>query len=218
MPKSKVVEALDTIQVPMTALLKATGFRKSGRTYNRTTGGGLVHVVSFQMGQYPIGEYVIPGIRESFHGRFAVNLGVFLPCIPEIEHGRTQPKTIHEHHCEIRDRLGALAFERHDVWWDLDHQVAQTGATVARLMDELGLPFLEEYESYESVLEHLGRHGFLPFSNPGRSALAGAMICSHLGRLDEARRYFELADSAATDARHEGFRSHVGVVRTSCGL
>jgi hypothetical protein len=218
MPKSKMVEALDTIQAPMTALLKLTGFKKSGRTYNRATEGGLVQVVNFQMGQFPIGEYVIPGIRESFYGRFCVNLGVFLPCIPEIEHGRPRPKTIHEYDCEVRGRLGALAFKQQDVWWELDNQVAQTGATVARLMDEVGLPFLEEFESYDAVLEHLDQRGCLPSSNPGRGALAGAMICSHLGRADDAKRYFDLAEAAAVEARQSGFRSHVAAVRSSSGL
>jgi len=106
--------------------LRATGFRKSGRTHNRRVGDGLVHVVSLQMGQYVSGQY----------GKFAINLGVYLPCVPEIEYGRSASKTIHEYSCEIRDRLGALAFSRKDVWWELDASVGKTAALICRLMDE----------------------------------------------------------------------------------
>ncbi len=65
MPKSLVVAALDSIQKELTAFLKPLGFRKKGRTYNRCVHDGLVQAINLQMGQYPIGEYEIPGIREA---------------------------------------------------------------------------------------------------------------------------------------------------------
>ena len=119
MPKSAFATALDEIQKPLTALLKNVGFERRGRTYNRTVQDGLVHVVNFQMGQFPIGDYVIPGIRESFYGRFAVNLGVMLPAVMKLESARDPPAFVQEYYCEIRERLGALVYEE-DVWWDLD--------------------------------------------------------------------------------------------------
>ena len=93
MPKSRYVLALDEIQRAMTAFLKPLGFRKSGRTYNRTVEDGLVHVVGFQMGEYPIGGYIIPGLRKNFYGRFTVNLGVVLPAVIDVE-SRAKPKTL----------------------------------------------------------------------------------------------------------------------------
>jgi Domain of unknown function (DUF4304) len=85
MPKSGYVTSLDEIQRAMTAFLKPLGFRKSGRAYNRAVQDGLVHVVGFQMGEYPIGQYAIPGTRESFYGRFTVNLGIMLPAVRDME-------------------------------------------------------------------------------------------------------------------------------------
>src|ERR1700761_3958551 len=108
MPKSKPVGALDEIQKPLTVLLKNLGFRKKGRTYNRLVGDNMVHAVNLQMGQFPIGDYVIPGIRESFYGRFAVNLGVFLPAVRKLEWDRDPPAVVQEYECEIRGRLGTL--------------------------------------------------------------------------------------------------------------
>src|ERR1700709_1123710 len=107
--KSEFVSALDNVQRAVTGRLRPLGFKKGGRTYNRILDSGLVQVVNFQMGEYPIGDYVIPGLRESYYGKFAINLGVYLPCVFEIE-GEPGPKRIvRDYHCEIRERLGALA-------------------------------------------------------------------------------------------------------------
>src|SRR5688572_2664900 len=110
MPKSDLAKDLDKLQAQITAFLKPLRFRKKGRTHNRRTEGGLVQVVNFQMGAYPIGENVIPGLRESFYGKFAVNLGVLIPCIYETEWQKPVPDFTQEYDCTIRDRLGTLAF------------------------------------------------------------------------------------------------------------
>ena len=64
MRKSPFVAALDVVQRSLTSYLRPLGFRKKGRSFNRPVEDGLVHVATLQMGQYPIGEYVIPGIRR----------------------------------------------------------------------------------------------------------------------------------------------------------
>src|SRR5262245_37827841 len=171
MSKSPFTDALDTVQKPTTALLKNLGFKRKGRTYNRSVGDGLVHVVNFQMGQFPIGDYVIPGLRESFYGRFTVNLGVMLPAVRKLESGRDPPPFVQEYYCEIRVRLGTLKY-REDTWWDLDHRIAETSSSIVELMDQNGLPFLDQYENYSSVLSQFEQTGTLPSRNEGRSALA----------------------------------------------
>lgn len=80
----------------------------------------------------------------------------------------------------------------------------------------LGLPFLEEFESYDDVLAVLDKSGSLPFSNEGRSSLVGAMVCVHLRQLERARGYFERA--AADASANKGFAGHVADVRRECGL
>ncbi len=212
MAKSKFAAALDEAQKPLTSLLKNLGFRRKGRTYNRPVGDKLVHVVNLQMGQFPIGDYVIPGIRESLCGRFTVNLGVLLPAVLRLERSRDPPAFAHEYDCEIRDRLGTLAFGE-DTWWDLDHQVPETATSIVDLMDRVGLPFLDQFESYSSVLSYLERTGPLPSKNEGRSALAGALICCDLGERERAAMFFDRAIAIAHGMAHKGFLAHVTALR-----
>jgi hypothetical protein len=70
---------------------------------------------------------------------------------------------VQEYECDIRQRLTRLAFNE-DAWFDLDHQVSKTASDITRYMDSLGLPFLEEFESYDDVLAVLEKRGSLPFS------------------------------------------------------
>src|SRR4051794_47026 len=92
MSKSEFANNVDIVQTQVAAFLKPLGFRKKGRTHNRTTAAGLIHALDFQMGAYPIGaQYVISGIRENYYGRFTVNLGVLLPCVFEIEEQKPLP-------------------------------------------------------------------------------------------------------------------------------
>jgi hypothetical protein len=90
-------------------------------------------------------------LRESHYGRFTVNLGVALPAVRAIESGRESPVFVQECECAIRQRLTRLAYNE-DAWFDLDHQVSKTTNDITRYMDSLGLPFLEEFESYDAVL------------------------------------------------------------------
>ena len=217
MPKSAYVAALDQIQLVTTAFLKPLGFKRSGRTYNRTAEDSLVQVVGFQMGEYPIGDYVIPGIRESFYGRFTVNLGVVLPAV-DMESGPPSKTFFQEYDCEIRSRLGSLNFSGEDVWWDLDHRVAETGIAIVDMMRQSGVPFLDRFRNYASVLSALESEGELPSRNAGRSALVGALVCHRLGRQDDARGWFDKAIEYATTLPHKGFVVHVAKLREKCGL
>jgi hypothetical protein len=217
MSKSIFAAALDEVQKPLTVLLKNLGFRRKGRTYNRLVGDKLVHVVNLQMGQFPIGDHVIPGIRQSLYGRFTVNLGVLLPAVLRLERSREPPAFAQEYECEIRDRLGTLAFGA-DTWWDLDHRVQETARSTVDLMDRFGLPFLDEFESYASILVHLEKTGTLPSSNEGRSALAGALICCHLGERERAAMFFDRAIAMAHGAAHKEFLAHVTTLRAEAAL
>jgi hypothetical protein len=157
------------------------------------------------MGEYPLGEhYVIPGIRESYYGKFAVNLGVLLPCVWEVEWQKPAPDFVQEHDCSIRSRLSSLAFGT-DEWFELTTDTSILATTLVQLFDKFGLPFLDQFPDYGSVLAHFEAHGDLPFRNPGRAALDAAIIAHHVGDLEKARQLFSRAHS--TD--HKGFRQHV---------
>ena len=205
MPKSEFAKNLDIVQTQVTAFLKPLGFRKKGRTHNRTTTGGLVHALDFQMGAYPIGEqYVIPGIRESYYGRFTVNLGVLLPCVFEIEEQKSVPLFVQEPYCTIRTRLGSLAFGK-DEWFEISSDTTASAIKLVQLLDRFGLPFFEKFPDYPAVLSYFDVHERFPFQTPDRSALEAAIIAHHLGNAKTAKRLFAKAYSSD----HEGFRGHV---------
>lgn len=214
MQKSNVAATLDEIQKPINDALKARGFKKSGRTLNRVMPSGLVHVVNFQMGQFPIGEYVIPGIRESFYGKFAVNLGVVLPCVRRIEHNWEPKKIYQEYDCEIRERLGSLADEGRDFWWTIEPNFDGVADDVFRKLHDLGLPFLEKFNSYEDVLREFECSGKFPLLNEGRSALVVAMIRHDQGDEAGAKLAFERAKTYPT--RNPGFIKHVQAIEDAC--
>ena len=212
MPKSPYATALDTIQKPVTELLHTIGFKKSGRTYNRTVGDGMIHVMNFQMGQFPIGNYVIPGIRENLYGKFTVNFGIFLPCVVKMERGEWSKKICPEYDCEIRARLGELV-EKRDVWWSLDKSPQETGELIARLIEKYGLPFLSRYTNYASVLSDYRSNGSIFDTNIGRSALVAAMIYYHIGEMESAKECFDRASLDSVISNNRGFSSHIETIR-----
>jgi hypothetical protein len=196
---------LDAIQGTVHTFLKPLGFRKKGRTHNRRSDGGLTQVISFQMGQFPIGDnYVIPGFRESFYGKFAINLGILLPCVYSLERQQAPPDFVKEYHCTIRERLGCLAFGKDD-WFELKDESTTIAKTVVELLDKHGLDFLDQFKTYQDVLSYYGRHGSLPFQNSNRASLEVAIIANHLGDLTLSTELFAKAGSID----HSGFKKHV---------
>src|SRR3954470_10571898 len=111
MTKSSQSTKVDEVQAALHAWLKPKGFRKQGRTFNRTTDDGLVQVINIQMGASdPPGTVHIPGLRENLYGWFTVNLGVYVPEVGRLLHGIEDAKRfVNEAHCCVRSRLGNLA-------------------------------------------------------------------------------------------------------------
>lgn len=107
MVKSELAKKVEQIHSRAYEILKGRGYRKRGRTFNRVVDSALVHVINFQMGRS----------FQALHGRFAVNLGVFIPEVHMTITGQDTPKFIQEHDCEIRQRLGCLMTPSgEDVW------------------------------------------------------------------------------------------------------
>lgn len=204
MAKSEFARKLDAVQANVHSFLKPLGFRKKARTHYRSTEEGLIQVVNFQMGHYPIGDYVIPGIRESFYGLFSVNLGVMLPCVYQLEWQVPIPSVVQEYHCTIRERLGSLAFGR-DRWFELTDKTDSLSTTLVDLLDRFGLPFVDQFATYSAVLSYYEKHGELPSQNSRRATLEAAIITHHLGDAARTRLLF----SKAYDTEREGFRQHV---------
>ena len=198
--------ALRAAQVPVTEALKPLGFRKSGNYYNRHAKDGLVQVVGFQSGQ----------AVSTLHGNFTVNLGVFVPCIAQLEGNSPRGRYVTDAHCEVRSRLSDVAKLGGDKWWPLNESSSKSGAIVASAIGSHGIPFLERYASYEAILDRFNEDGELPFHNPARSALAVAIIHWDRGSSSQARDYFERAQNAPS--HNSRFAEYVVEVRARCGL
>jgi hypothetical protein len=206
--KSQFAKNLDAIQAAVNSFLKPLEFRKKGRTYNRRTNDGLAHVINFQMGQFPIGDnYVIPGFRENLHGKFAINLGVLLPCVYEVERQRSASEFIQEYECTIRERLGTLGLDKGD-WFEITDDVSTLATTIVSLLDRFGLVFLEQFRTYQDVLSYYNLHGILPFRSSHRAALDAALIAHHLGDDTLSKKLFGIAST--TD--NKGFKQHIAEI------
>ena len=193
--------------------LKPLGFLKKGRTHNRGTVEGLIHVVNFQMGAYPIGDhYVVPGVRESLYGKFAVNLGVLLPCVFEAEWKHPVSDFVQECQCTIRQRLGVLAFGE-DQWFEIASDPSLTATSVVDLLERFGPRFFAQFQTYADVLVYYNEHGALPFQTAPRATLEAALIAHHVGNDALARSLF--AKAYATD--HEVFRHYVAELAERIG-
>jgi hypothetical protein len=210
MSKSPFVKNLDTVQSRLAEILQPLGFRHQGRTFNRITPAGLMHAVDLQMG------------RRSVQGKFAVNLGVLLPCVWLAECQNAVPEFVEAAHGTIRLRLtrsvaGAarwLSWVFGDQeWFDLKADATTLADTVADRLQRDGLPFFATFSDYPSVLAYYDSHGTFPFQNAGRATLEAAIVTHHLGDTVRARQLFDQA--GATDV--PGFREHVVLIANRLG-
>jgi hypothetical protein len=217
MAKSKYALALDKVQGQLQLFFHQHGFRKRGRSYNRDCSDGIVQVINFQMGQYPIGSDEIPGLRENLYGMFTVNLGVYLPVVAEIETGGKPKKFYLAYDCHIRQRLGSLSTPGKDVWWDLNAAPQTIMASLSEMLPVLGLPFLEKFTSYQNCLDYYQASESLPGVLPARSAMIIGIICHSLGKSADAEAHFSLAHKKAIEsASHPGFVQHIHEIWERC--
>lgn len=132
---------MDVIQARLLTLFDELGFEGCSRLYNRTTADGLVHVVSFQVGQRWMSE------------QFTVNLGIYIPELPACAQEGEQA-IIREVCCAIRTRLGDLDAEPDDMWWILEDHPDLTDELIERLQDD-AMPFFAKFRDRATCMEHL---------------------------------------------------------------
>lgn len=215
MTKSSQSTKVDEVQAALHAWLKPKGFRKQGRTFNRTTDDGLVQVVNIQMGASdPPGTVYIPGLRENLYGWFTVNLGVYVPEVGRLLHGDNEAKRfVNEAHCCVRSRLGNLAPEQKDVWWRND-AVAEVIPNVLARLERDGLPFLDRFASRDALLrEWKGKSRNEGAGSPPRIVMA--IILAERGQTDAAR---ELLSQQALETRNAGHPAYVRSLAARLGL
>lgn len=215
-PKSIYVAGLDSIQNNISPLFKKEGFKKKGRTYNKQVEDGLVHVINFQMGEFPLGDsYVVPGLRENLYGKFAINLGVFIPNIAELEYRYPTKSFVREYCCTIRKRLTEHSDNEKDQWFDITPDTTDISTRLMRLFELRGVPFLDQFSSLSDVFSFYQLNKNLPFNNEGRSKFDIALINFSIGNYAEFERHIR---EILLLSKHKGFNEHVIKVASKLGL
>ena len=205
MGKSNYASAVDDIQSALSPFLKGSGFKVRGRAFNRGTEDGLTQVVSIQLGASdPPGTAYIPGLRENLHGRFTVNLGVYVPEVARHYGGGEARSWVHEYHCCVRARLGEASGEEQDIWWHARRDTAVID-DVRRRLELGGLPFLDRFSTRDKVLaEWHDRSENMGASNPPR--IVKAIILAERGLSGGAR---ELLAQQVLETRNPGHPDYV---------
>jgi hypothetical protein len=205
MAKSELVDAMDGLQQRLTPWLRQLGFSKYGRTHNRTTSDGLTQVIGFQMGSFdPPGTTYIPGLKENLYGRFAVNLGIYVPEVARHRGGNEPKKIIHDYNCCIRSRLG-LSSKTNEHWWTISSSDALADE-IRRLLEADAVPLYWRFERRDQILaefSHLADNNDL-IAVP---RIVCALILFERGERDEARRL--LALQARDHTRSPGHPAYV---------
>ncbi len=154
--KSENVERLNQIQKEVHQYLKPLGFKKRGRTFNRQTEDGVWQVINFQSGQFPIGDnYVIPGIRKSFYGKFTVNMGVIIKELYEISTKGKEKAFYQDYDCQIRTRLSHLIWEK-DYWWNIIDDSKNIADQIIEGLNDKGISWLDMFETREKICLNWG--------------------------------------------------------------
>ena len=163
----------DIVEKEVFAKLKLLGFKKNGRTFNRQLYNGIIQVINFQSGQYPIGQgYEIPGLRENLYGKFVVNLGVCIESLYKFQFPTENKKYYKEYDCQIRSRLGTLLTGQ-DYWWTITDNNKKIIEEIVYGLETKGLEWFSGVETKEKIISNYGK---LPYDASPRAKLDIALI------------------------------------------
>lgn len=147
--KTPAQENLDRVlAASLVPILRADGFRKSGRTFRRGS-SEAIQVVNVQVSQWSSAGVL----------RVTLNYGVFHPRLHALSPaggGTPGPAGPHEYQCQLRTRIGSLLPDGRDLWWELesDADPGPLAATVRDLHERFGRPWLERMANPATAREH----------------------------------------------------------------
>ncbi|WP_267550212.1 DUF4304 domain-containing protein [Rhizobium rhizogenes] len=139
---SDIAHSIDeVIKLGFADLLKAHGFRKSGRNWHRADGENWL-IVNVQASSGNFGE----------SGKFTVNLGIYFAAVASLAGQTPISGKPREMDSTLRERLGTLAYGR-DHWWAIE-----AGSNLNSISDDLvekmrsfGMPWLESHRDLSHV-------------------------------------------------------------------
>ena len=154
---SKSGQALDRVAVTVLApLLKARGFRKSGRTWRRpVTNLKSIQVINIQGSLW----------NSDSAGRCALNAGIYFPALAELLGIGRVTDTPTEPDCHLRVRPAMLRPSGQDTWFEFqpddETSVQAAGEAIADLYSDFADPWLERFSAIDSARDELARTGQL---------------------------------------------------------
>ena len=216
MTKSIYAARLDDVQARLASDLKVAGFRRRGRTFNRSEEDGIIQVVNLQMWPSPIGD--TSALDNSMYGTFAVNLGVYISEVYAARFPGPRDFPV-EADCAIRTRLERL-IDQPDFAWSLKDRLGGllkpkadvVAASVWEALEAKGFEFLERFSTRRKILaawisETRWEHG------ASRIARVDVAIMEAVaGDRQRARDLLNQHISHVDPSRHNG-RHHVDHVR-----
>ena len=211
--KSDFSDAADAAQARLAAPMKSMGFRRQGRTYNRTASDGVIQVVNLQMWPAPLGapdpvkERILGPDR---YGMLAVNLGIYVPEIARF-HGYSEGRSVHDTKCAIRVRLETLLGFDHFAW-RLDRPPADIAEELLTPIRRDGIEFLDKWRSRNAIVDHWVEYNDAELRLTNVARLDVAIMRAAEGRLDLATDLLNEHIARVDGSRHNG-RHHVAYVR-----
>ncbi len=164
---------IDIVEKEVFAKLKPIGFKKNGRTFNRRLDDGIIQVINFQSGQYPIGQgYEIPDLRENLYGKFVVNLGVCIESLYKFQSPTEDKKYYKEYDCQIRDRLGTLLTGQ-DYWWSITNDNKEITQEIIAGLETKGFEWFSGIDTKDKIISN---NGHLLYDATPRANLDIALI------------------------------------------
>ncbi len=189
-PKSPHAAYLDEVIAALKPDFKEAGFRKRGTTFNRRH-TDLVHVVNFQLDRWNAPRSERGFDPENPGGRFAVNLGIYLPDVDLVGRGAAEDGWVAEMVCQVRERLGVLVMGT-DHWWTMTGPPPVLADEIRGHLTGQGFSWLENFDSVDQVLGHWPE--LLGKVNPARARWwrsRAALVRAYRGDPDGARPELE---------------------------
>lgn len=197
-----------TISTALSDSLRPAGFRKRANSFNRIVRDGLVHHVSVQLGPYdPSGIHAVPGLVPDLHGRYRVNLGVY---VPEMNRGGSpRSNWINDHNCQLRWGLGDFMPGGFDQCWDLLDRLSVE--EVSRVLASRALPHLDLFSSADQVLDAFEAEGPRAFGpiTPASAALDVADLLLARRRRADAERLLREYVQFVSRGDHGGHKEYL---------
>lgn len=196
-------KTLDEIQKIVHSELKADGFKKKGRTHNKTLENGIIQVVNFQMAKYEFDSVIeIPGIRTNLYGNFAVNIGVFVPELYESTFNQKPKVFIQEYDCEIRERINDKESGK-EYWFSLGTDYQKTAEFIIEKLKSDVKKWFDRFDNRRKIVSELTESKELLFSP--REKLCGAIIELGIDRTNGERIFNEYYDSIENKKPHRNY-------------